>query len=264
MMHAIGKPHHRERGFDVGAALGLREFRQQQRQFHILKRREHRDEVVHLKDEPDMAGAPFRQLARRHVRDFIAGNGDLSACRDVQTAQEVEQSSLARAAGSHEGNKLTLRHVEIQALQDVDFLATPAIRFVEITNLNETGLTATAIDFDHRERSYFWICTDWPSLSVAGPFTTTITSGGMPARISMSEPRTAPVFTARRSTVSPLSTKTNLELLSWRTAFCGTSATAGDSSSFFFPDFFSFSRKVTFTPISGRMRGSLAGSNSLT
>ena len=37
--------------------------REEQRKLNILVRREHRNEVVHLKDKPDVAGAPFGELA---------------------------------------------------------------------------------------------------------------------------------------------------------------------------------------------------------
>jgi hypothetical protein len=60
----------------VLAPLGLRELGQQQRKFDVLERRQHRNQVVHLKNESHVPRAPLRQFARRHVRDFIAVHGD--------------------------------------------------------------------------------------------------------------------------------------------------------------------------------------------
>jgi hypothetical protein len=44
-----------------------------------------------------------------------------------------------------------LGDVEVQSLKDVDFLATAAVLFVEVANLDEARLTGTAVDSDHFE-----------------------------------------------------------------------------------------------------------------
>jgi len=56
VMHTIGQIDDGERGFDVLAAIGFRELGQQQRKLHVLKRREHRDEVVHLENKNRRGG----------------------------------------------------------------------------------------------------------------------------------------------------------------------------------------------------------------
>ncbi len=133
---------------------------EQKRQLDILEGSEDGNQVVHLKDEADVAGAPFRQFARGHMGDLVAGDGDAAARGDVQAAEKIQQRGLAGTAGTHEGHEFALGHVQIQALEDVDLFAAAAIGFVEVANLDETGLAATAVDFDHRECSYFWIWTD--------------------------------------------------------------------------------------------------------
>ena len=98
----------RQRSFNVRAAFGLRELGQQQRQFHVLERREHRNEVVHLEDKPDMPGPPFRELSGGHVGDLVAGDRDTAPCRDVQAAKQVQQRRFAGTARAHKGHKFAL------------------------------------------------------------------------------------------------------------------------------------------------------------
>jgi hypothetical protein len=112
------------------ATFGFGEFGQQQGQFDVLERGEHGDEVVHLEDEADVARAPVGQLAAGHVRDLIAGHADSPARRNVETAQQIEQSGLARPARPHEGHEIALVDVKIQALQDVDVLIAASVGFV--------------------------------------------------------------------------------------------------------------------------------------
>ena len=100
------------------------------RQFDVLKRGQHRDEVVHLEDETDVARAPVGQLAAGHVRDFIAGHADGATRGNIEAAQQIEQSRLARAARPHEGHEIALIDIKVQALQDVDVLIAAAVGFV--------------------------------------------------------------------------------------------------------------------------------------
>ena len=135
------------------AAFGLGKLGQQQGQFDVPERREHGDEVVHLEDETDMARAPVGQLAAGHVRDFIAGHTDGAARGNIEAAQQIEQSGLARAARPHEGHKIALIDVKIQALQDVDVLVAAAVGFVQAANLNQAAHCSIAVHTYHDQRS---------------------------------------------------------------------------------------------------------------
>jgi hypothetical protein len=129
--------------------LGGRELGQQQRQFHVLKRREHGNEVVHLEDESDVAGAPGRELGSRHVRDLIAGNGDAARGRQIDAAQQVEQRSLAGAAWAHESDKVAGVHVEVEPLQDMDLLAAALVFLVQTSHADQAVAVAATIDSNH-------------------------------------------------------------------------------------------------------------------
>jgi len=85
--HAVGTAHDGKRGFHVLAALRFGELRQQEGQLHVLERGQHRNQVVHLEDESDMARAPIGEFARGHVRNFVTVDGNAARRRDVQAAE---------------------------------------------------------------------------------------------------------------------------------------------------------------------------------
>ena len=69
---------------DALAPLGLRQLGQQQRQLDVSRRGQHRQQVVELEDEADVARPPPRQLAAGQLVDAIAADVDRaarSACR---------------------------------------------------------------------------------------------------------------------------------------------------------------------------------------
>ncbi len=86
VMHAVGQSNNRERRLDVRATLALGKLGQQQRQFDVLKRIQHWNQVVHLEDEANVPGAPLRQVARGHVRNLVARHGNAPACGNIQPA----------------------------------------------------------------------------------------------------------------------------------------------------------------------------------
>ena len=63
MLRALRQPDHRQRGLHVFPALGLGKMRQQQRQFHVALRRQHRHQIVKLEDESDMPRTPRGERA---------------------------------------------------------------------------------------------------------------------------------------------------------------------------------------------------------
>ena len=101
-----------------------------------MKRGEHWNQVVHLKDETDVARAPFGELAGGHVRDFIARHGDAAVSGKVESAEKIEQRGLARAARTHEGDEFAFVHVQIEGLQDVDCLARAGVVLVHAADLD--------------------------------------------------------------------------------------------------------------------------------
>jgi energy-coupling factor transporter ATP-binding protein EcfA2 len=73
---SVGEADQGERGRDLLPAAGGAEPGQQQGQLDVLCRGQNRDQVVHLEDEADVAGAPRGQPARRHAGDLVTGDRD--------------------------------------------------------------------------------------------------------------------------------------------------------------------------------------------
>src|SRR5712692_5669875 len=107
-------------------ALGLAQASEQQRQLHVLERRGHGNKIKRLKNEADMPRAPCRELAAGHAGYLVAGHSDTALRRDVEPAEQIQESRLSRAAGPHEDHEVTLNHVEVEPFQDVDVFATAA------------------------------------------------------------------------------------------------------------------------------------------
>src|SRR5271154_4356117 len=71
------------------------------RQHHILDRREIRDHVKLLKNESDGFRAYTGKFGGGELRDILPIQPDLAARRTVEAADEIDQSALARAGGTH-------------------------------------------------------------------------------------------------------------------------------------------------------------------
>jgi hypothetical protein len=55
---SLREAHHRQRDAHALATVGLSQFRQQERQLHVARGGQHRQQVVHLKDEADVPRSP--------------------------------------------------------------------------------------------------------------------------------------------------------------------------------------------------------------
>src|SRR5579883_3255256 len=83
------------------------------------------------------------------MSNLIAGHGDCPRGWDIQTAKQIEQGGLAGPAGPHEGNKVALIHVEVEALEYLDLLLAASVCFVEAPDLDQGAGTAVNIDAGH-------------------------------------------------------------------------------------------------------------------
>ena len=112
-------------------------------------RRQHRDEVVHLKDKADVPGAPFGELAARHVGDLIARHGNGAGGGNVKATEQVEQRGFSRAARPHEADEVALIHVQIEALQNLNLLAAPPVGLVKAADLDQGVRIPVGVDCNH-------------------------------------------------------------------------------------------------------------------
>ena len=85
----IGKVHQLERDVDAPFALRFGEWRQEQRQLDVLRRRQHGHQVVELEDEPDVARPPRGAGALAHPADLLAGHSNRSGRGLIDSGDEV-------------------------------------------------------------------------------------------------------------------------------------------------------------------------------
>ena len=107
-----------------------------QRQQHVLFGSERGDQVIGLKNEADGAPAQHRQPVFLQARDLFAGQADAAGGGRVEPRQQAQQRAFSAARRSHDGDELALRHIEIDALQDLDTPGSGSDGFGEAANLN--------------------------------------------------------------------------------------------------------------------------------
>ena len=110
--------------------LRFRELREEQGQLDVLKGGENRDQVVHLEDEANVAGAPRGELPRRHMRDLVAVHIHRTRRRRVETTEKVQQElrKLKNRLGCGPQDALVVvsEHEDEDALRRVEALAAMA------------------------------------------------------------------------------------------------------------------------------------------
>src|ERR1041385_1739503 len=90
----------------------------------VFLRRQHRQKIVKLEDQPKMPRSPGGELAVGHLIDLVVAHLDGAAGGAVQASDEVQKGGLARPAGTHEGQEFAAVDLEVQAGQDVDLFPT--------------------------------------------------------------------------------------------------------------------------------------------
>ena len=90
---------------------------QLQRQFHVLQRGQHRNQVELLEDEADVLVAPVRDLAVAQLAQVVAQHADLAAGGAVHGGDQVQQRGLAGARRPHQRHELALVDLDVDVLR---------------------------------------------------------------------------------------------------------------------------------------------------
>src|SRR5262245_61752841 len=226
------------------AALGRRKIGQQQRQLHVPLRGQHRQEIVELEHKADVGSAPPRQLSTRELVDASAVHHNAARGGRIQPTDQVKQGGLARAGRAHQGDEISPRDVEVEAVQHFDLLAAAHVGLGQAADLDQLTHGAPC------SASF----TAWPSWSDSGGDSTTRSPSRRPLCTCCRPPTVCPNVTLRRSTLPSAYTNTTPMAPSARTDSAGTRtpdvSCAGRAGC--------GSKKATRTPMSGTMRGSLS------
>jgi hypothetical protein len=93
---------------------------QLQHQLDVLPRRQHRDEVVGLKDEADVVQPEVGELSGWQGVDPLPTQPHLAAGGLVEPTDEVEERGLARSGRADQAGELLLGDVQLDVAQGID------------------------------------------------------------------------------------------------------------------------------------------------
>src|SRR5687768_3259752 len=101
----------------LGARLALRDVQLplEHGNLDILRDRVSRQQVEGLEDESDLMRAVARLV--RHVGDGLPTIADAAFAGLVEGTEHGEQRALAAAAGTHDGHKLSVANLEVDAAE---------------------------------------------------------------------------------------------------------------------------------------------------
>jgi hypothetical protein len=124
VLDAVGEPDHGKRGVNALGALLAVQFGEQQRQFDVLRRGQHRHQIIELEDEADIGGAPGGEFALGETIDALVGHRNLAGVGAIDAAEQIEQRGLARTGRPHDRDEIAAGDRKVEMIEDRDrFLA---------------------------------------------------------------------------------------------------------------------------------------------
>ena len=122
-MHPVAEANDAQGGLHALLPLIAAETREQQRQLHVFKRRQHRDEIEGLKNKADVLIPPVGKLRLVELRHVHPLHETFAARGPVNARDDVQQSGFAGTRRPHQREKLARRDVEGELVErsDLDF-----------------------------------------------------------------------------------------------------------------------------------------------
>ena len=124
MIQPARQAHQFQSGQHLLFSLGGGHWQQEQRQLDVFIRRQHWQQMIELEDEPHVAGSPGGELGLAHVGDELIGHLDPPLAGGVEAGNQVQQGRFARTRWTHQRQKLSLGHIQVEILQHVHPLRT--------------------------------------------------------------------------------------------------------------------------------------------
>ena len=155
---------------------------------HVLRRRECRQQMVKLEDEPDAACPQRGQGAFRQRRRLASAEHVRSAARRLEQADQVEQRRLARTRRSDQRGELAAGDRQVDAVQHLDRdVGAGAVGLVDVGQPQQLGRPAAAGAVDARGHERIACAGSSCAARRAGAYaapspTTTATSAAPPSR----------------------------------------------------------------------------------
>src|SRR5690348_652272 len=139
MMHPFFQTDEFERGHDVVLPLLRGELGQEQRQFDVLKGRQHRNEIERLKYIPDVLVAPLRRLRVAELENVLPKHQQLSRSWAVDGRDHVQQRRLAGARRSHERKEFAACYLNRDVVKRLHLKRVAFENLADIVGLYDLG-----------------------------------------------------------------------------------------------------------------------------
>ena len=135
LVHVGAQPHLRQGTAGTLTALGPRNARDGQRQFHVGQDALVRDEVVALEDEADGVVAVGVPVAVAVLFGGGAVDHQITGIVAIQTANDVEQRGLAGPGGTEDSHELVVAQVQRDAVQRLLYEVAGLVLLVDVLDL---------------------------------------------------------------------------------------------------------------------------------
>ena len=163
-----------KRGHDVVAPLLRVELRQKQRQFHVLKRGKHRNQVEGLKDVPDMLVAPVRGLRVAEAKDILILHQQFAGVGRSMAAIIFSSVVLPEPGGPHQGQEFAGGNVDGDIVQSLHFESFAFENFADVAGLNNFRSGCDLLASATVLINYPFTLIVSPSLDLAAPLVMTL------------------------------------------------------------------------------------------
>ena len=121
---------HLKRLYDGAKALQLED------KFNVLARSQDRNKIVRLEHEAQLMKAQVRAPAPAHSRDVVAQDGQLTSGGDIESADEIQESGFATAAGAYNCQQIALMDLQGHTGQGVNFDLARIVNFGNVFGLD--------------------------------------------------------------------------------------------------------------------------------
>ena len=133
---AVGEADEAERVGNTLVAFRGGERVQEERQFHVLVRGQHRHQVVELEDVAHVRAAPRGEAVAAEVTDVLAADLDGAAGGAVDSGKEVEERGLSAAGRAHQRDEAARLDVDVDVLQGLDDFLAADVVLAEVAAFN--------------------------------------------------------------------------------------------------------------------------------
>jgi hypothetical protein len=164
MLHAVRKADQIERGLDLFAALAPAQTREQQRQLDIFIRRQDRQQIERLENEPDILIPPIGQLRLIQFGDIDALHVALPARRPIDAGEDVQQRGFAGTGRPHEREKFAGSDIERDVIQRGHLNLTLRVKLGEVADADDVAVgghaTIKPVSVERSTKSFHDHCGD--------------------------------------------------------------------------------------------------------